>query len=404
MSRRAPRHQSTICCVTDLTRGPIDPVEASQALIRCPSVTPEEGGALTWLQEQLEALGFSCWRLPFSDENTPDVDNLFARIGDDSPHICFAGHTDVVPTGDEAFWTHPPFDGVIDDGVLHGRGAVDMKGNVACWLSAAASYLAAHKDELPGSISLLITGDEEGPSINGVRKVLQWMEENDQVPDFCIVGEPSCTEQIGDVVKNGRRGSLNGVLTVRGIQGHSAYPEKANNPILVLARIVDAIMSDPLDHGTSHFQPSTLQVTSFDVGNPATNVIPAEAVARFNVRYNTEHTARSIEQFVRERCGDADYSLDIFVSGESFVTQPGPELDVIISGIKQATNIDPELSTGGGTSDARFIKNYCPVVEFGLVNKTIHAVDERVELADLHTLTRVYRAILDRYFGQPSES
>ncbi len=381
-----------------------DPVAAAAELIRCPSVTPEEGGALTLLQGALEALGFQCWRLPFSDADTPDVDNLFARIGTGSPHICFAGHTDVVPPGDPALWRHGPFEAVLEDGVLHGRGAVDMKGNIACWLSATADYLKENGSEITGSISLLITGDEEGPSINGTRKVLEWMDANGQVPDFCIVGEPSCTEHVGDAIKNGRRGSLNGVITVRGIQGHSAYPEKADNPVPRLARIVDAIMSEPLDGGTEHFQASTLQVTSFDVGNPATNVIPAEATAKFNVRFNTEHSAETIEAWVRERCGDVDYSLTISVSGDSFVTAPGPDLDAVMEAVQLATNVKPDLSTGGGTSDARFIKNYCPVVEFGLVNKTIHAVDERVDVDDLHTLTRAYRAILARYFGHRAAS
>ncbi len=377
-----------------------DPVAAAAELIRCPSVTPEEGGALTWLQEALEGLGFECWRLPFSDAGTPDVDNLFARIGSSAPHICFAGHTDVVPPGDTELWRHGPFDAVLEDGVLYGRGAVDMKGNIACWLAATAEFLSEHGGETNGSISLLITGDEEGPSINGTRKVLEWMAANGQVPDFCIVGEPSCTEQVGDAIKNGRRGSLNGVLTVRGVQGHSAYPEKADNPVPRLARIVDAIMSEPLDHGTAHFQPSTLQVTSFDVGNPATNVIPAEAIAKFNVRFNTEHTPETIEAWVRERCGDADYTLQISVSGDSFVTEPGPDLDAVQEAVQRATNVAPALSTGGGTSDARFIKDYCPVVEFGLVNKTIHAVNERVPVDDLHTLTRAYRAVLERYLDR----
>ena len=380
----------------------IDPVSAAQALIRCPSVTPEEGGALDWLQAELEKLGFECWRLPFSDVDTPDVDNLFARTGKGPPHLCFAGHTDVVPPGDESLWSHPPFSANIDDGVLYGRGAVDMKGNIACWLAAAARYLATNEAAPAGSISLLITGDEEGPSINGTRKVLEWMDANGHIPDFCIVGEPSCTGRIGDVIKNGRRGSLNGVITVNGIQGHSAYPEKADNPVVRLARIVDAIMSDPLDQGTEHFQPSTLQVTTFDVGNPATNVIPADATARFNVRFNTEHSPQTIEAFVRERCQKfaSEYSLEISVSGDSFVTSPGPDLNVMTSAIEAATGVTPELSTGGGTSDARFIKNHCPVVEFGLINKTIHAVDERVDVGDLEQLTSAYGEIISRYFGQ----
>jgi succinyl-diaminopimelate desuccinylase len=379
----------------------IDPVSATQALVRCASVTPQEGGALDYLQGVLEAAGFTCWRLPFSDENTPDVDNLFARIGTGAPHFCFAGHTDVVPTGDKTLWTHPPFGGAIHDGMLHGRGAVDMKGGVACWLAGALAYLEANGGKLPGSISLLITGDEEGPAINGTKKMLGWLKENGHVPDHCIVGEPTNSEAIGDVIKIGRRGSLNGIITVRGVQGHSAYLDKARNPVPELARIVNAISRDPLDEGTEHFQPTTLAVTSFDVGNSAVNVIPAHAIARFNVRFNTCHTPETIERFVRERCEKfaSDYSLEISVSGDCFLTEPGPIVEVTSAAIEAATGLIPALTTGGGTSDARFIKDFCPVIEFGLVNKTIHAIDERVPVADLELLAKTYREIIQRYFS-----
>lgn len=381
-----------------------DPIIACQELVRCPSVTPEEGGALDYLQTALTKLGFECQRLPFSEEGTPDVDNLFARIGNSAPHICFAGHTDVVPTGDEALWTHPPFGAEIHDAIMYGRGTVDMKGAVACWLAAVADYLAAHGGKPPGSISFLITGDEEGPSINGTRKMLAWLQENGQVPDHCIVGEPTNSENIGDTIKVGRRGSLNGVITVNGIQGHSAYLDKARNPVPELARIVDAISSEPLDKGTEHFQPTSLAVTSFDVGNPAVNVVPASATAMFNVRFNTCQTPDSIEAFVRERCDRhaSDYTLDIDVSGDCFLTEPGPVVEVTSKAITSVTGSTPALTTGGGTSDARFIKDYCPVIEFGLVNKTIHAVDERVPVADLELLTKVYREILKRYFQAES--
>ncbi|MGI9480885.1 MAG: succinyl-diaminopimelate desuccinylase [Hyphomicrobiales bacterium] len=377
-----------------------DPIVASQKLVRCPSVTPEDGGALDYLQAELEKLGLICTRLPFSDKDTPDVDNLYARVGDSEPHICFAGHTDVVPTGDEALWTHPPFSAEIHDGIMYGRGTVDMKGAVACWLAAVADYLSANNGAAPGSISFLITGDEEGPSINGTRKMLAWLKENGQVPSHCIVGEPTNSEVIGDVIKVGRRGSLNGVIKVNGVQGHSAYLDKARNPVPELARIVDAISSEPLDEGTEHFQPTTLAVTSFDVGNPAVNVVPATATAMFNVRYNNCQTPQTIEDFVRERCErhTQDYTLKIDVSGGSFLTEPGPIVTITSEAIEAVTGHTPALTTGGGTSDARFIKDYCPVIEFGLVNKTIHAVDERVPVADLELLAKVYREILERYF------
>lgn len=380
----------------------IDPLAATQALIRCPSVTPEEGGALDYLQQELTALGFSCTRLPFSEEGTPDVDNLFARIGDGAPHLCFAGHTDVVPTGDEALWTHPPFSAELDDGYVWGRGAVDMKGGVACFVSAAADFLSSHNGQVPGSISLLITGDEEGPSVNGTPKMLRWAKENGHIPDHCIVGEPTNSEVIGDVIKIGRRGSLNGVITVNGVQGHSAYLEKARNPVPELARIVAEISSAPLDAGNEHFQPTTLAVTSFDVGNEAVNVVPASAQAMFNVRFNTEQTPETIEAFVRKACKAhaADYSLEISVSGDAFITEPGPFVEVVSKAIAGATGATPALTTGGGTSDARYIKNYCQVIEFGLVNKTIHAVDERAPISDIEMLQNVYRDILEAYFAQ----
>ena len=271
-----------------------DPVALLQDLIRCPSVTPQEGGALDLLERVLGEAGFACHRLTFSDQGTPDVDNLFARIGTGHPHLCFAGHTDVVPPGEDRLWRHPPFAGVIEDGVIYGRGACDMKGSVAAFAAAAIGFAAKHGDNLPGSVSLLITGDEEGPAINGTVKVLGWLKQHGQLPDHALVGEPTCPDRLGDAVKIGRRGSIHFRITADGVQGHSAYPHKADNPIPRLARLIDRVASEKLDDGNERFDPSTLAVTGFDVGNPANNVIPARAVASFNIRYNNEHTPQSL--------------------------------------------------------------------------------------------------------------
>jgi succinyl-diaminopimelate desuccinylase len=379
----------------------VDALELTQALIRCPSVTPEDGGTQGVLQRELERLGFTCHSVTFSDEATPDVANLYARLGTAAPHLCFAGHTDVVPVGDAAAWSADPFAAVVKDGVLYGRGAADMKGAIACFVAAVARFLAKRQGAFAGSISFLITGDEEGPSINGTKKLLQWAAARGEKFDACLVGEPTNPERLGEMIKIGRRGSLNGRLTVHGVQGHAAYPHLADNPCHRLVTMLAAITSEALDEGTQHFQPSTLQITSIDVGNPATNVIPAAAEARFNVRFTDRYDAAGVERWLRTRLDRVGgrYELAIQVSGVSFLTLPGRLSEIVAGSVQRVTGLRPELSTSGGTSDARFIKDYCPVVEFGMIGQTMHKVDECVPVAALATLTDIYTAILDDFFG-----
>ena len=381
----------------------LDPVELTQALIRCPSVTPAEAGALSLLEELLASLGFACHRLKFSHAGTADVDNLYARIGKEGPHFCFAGHSDVVPVGNEGAWTVGPFAGTLKEGVLYGRGATDMKGAIGAFAAAASRFLAARDGDFKGSISLLITGDEEGPSINGTKKVLDWLAARGERIDACLVGEPTNAALIGDMIKIGRRGSLNGRLAVHGTQGHTAYPHLADNAAHKIVRLLSTLLTEPLDEGSAHFQPSTLQIASIDVGNPANNVIPGEAVARFNVRFNDRHTPEGLEAEFRRRFDrvSRDYELAIEVSGVAFLTAPGPLSRLVARAVERVTGRTPELSTTGGTSDARFIKDHCPVVEFGLVGRTMHKVDERVATADLEQLARVYEAVLADYFAAP---
>jgi succinyl-diaminopimelate desuccinylase len=371
-----------------------EPVALAQALIRCPSVTPDDHGALELVGNALDRLGFTCHRLTFEEEGTAPIGNLYARVGDGTPNLCFAGHTDVVPPGDLAGWRVDPFAGEVLDGVLYGRGAVDMKGAIACFIAAAARFLEEHRPA--GSISCLITGDEEGPAINGTRKVLAWLKRRRESIDACLVGEPTNAEQLGDTIKIGRRGSLTGRLTVRGIQGHVAYPERADNPIPRLLALLLALGHEPLDSGSEHFQPSELVITSVDVGNTASNLIPAEARATFNVRFNDRYTGRTLEAALRARldAAGANYSLETQCGAEAFITAPGVFSDLLEALIERELGAVPELSTSGGTSDARFLKDVCPVVEFGLVGATIHQVDERVPLGDLEALTRVYQALL----------
>jgi succinyl-diaminopimelate desuccinylase len=382
-----------------------DPVALARELVRCPSVTPAEGGALEVLAAVLRQAGFAVHREKFSNPGTPDVENLFARIGGGSPHLVFAGHTDVVPAGDESAWSHPPFSGEIADGLLYGRGAVDMKGAVAAFAAAAIDHLGAHGGRPRGSLSFLITGDEEGPNINGTVKLLQWAAARGEKFDHCILGEPTNPARLGDAIKIGRRGSLSGVLTVTGKQGHVAYPQLADNPIRYLVRIMSELMSETLDYGTDHFDASNLEFTSVDVGNRATNVIPGQARARFNIRFNDRHSQASLKTWIETRCtqaarGDVTCQVD-YAQGnsDSFLTRPGPFVDLLVGAISEVTGRKPELSTSGGTSDARFIKDYCPVVEFGLVGQTMHQVDERVPTADLVALTAIYRKVLERYFA-----
>ncbi len=384
----------------------IDTLELAQQLIRCPSVTPLEAGALDLLQAALSDLGFTCHRLPFAEEDSPEVDNLYARLGSSGPNLCYAGHTDVVPVGDPADWSVDPFAGEVRDGILYGRGAVDMKGSIAAFVGAVSGFLA-EGGQPRGSISLLITGDEEDVAINGTRKVLRWLSERDETLDCCLVGEPTSNESLADMVKIGRRGSLNAQLTVYGTQGHTAYPQLADNPVHHLARMLDALASEPLDEGNAHFPPSGLQITSVDVGNPVTNVIPAKATAQFNVRFNDIHSSASVEAWLRKRLDSnidgsrgARYEMTIRVSGESFLCPPGPWSGLISAAVASVTGRPPELGTTGGTSDARFIKDHCAVAELGLLNATAHKVDEHVSLADLDQLTAIYRAVLEGYQAQ----
>ena len=381
-----------------------DPLPLLEDLIRCPSVTPAEAGALDTLSAYLTAAGFRCERLVFSEKGTPDVDNLFARVGKGQPHLCFAGHIDVVPPGRLEDWSAPPFSAHQEGGFLYGRGATDMKGAVAAFAAAAAD--AAKPDLFSGSLSLLITGDEEGPAINGTRKVLAWMKDNGHIPDHCIVGEPTSTEKLGDTIKIGRRGSLTVVVSIAGTQGHVAYPHKADNPIPKLARLVDRLSAHKFDDGNDRFDPTTLAFTTIDVGNQAVNVIPARASARFNIRFNTEHTHETLIAIVREACRSVEsemggnFSLDITRGADAFITEPGAFVGVVIDAIEAETGVLPKLSTSGGTSDARFIKDYCPVLEFGPPNATIHQVNESIAITDLRGLAAIYRTVIEAYLGR----
>lgn len=379
----------------------IDPVALTQDLIRCPSVTPADAGALGVLQRVLEQMGFTCKRLVFEEAGTDPVDNLYARLGTGSPNFCFAGHTDVVPVGDAAAWTVDPFAAEIINGKLYGRGTSDMKGAIAAFTSAVKSFL--DRNGMPdGSISLLITGDEEGPSINGTRKVLDWMQANGEVIDACLVGEPTNPRVMGDMMKIGRRGSVTATLTAYGAQGHVAYPHLADNPLPRLTKALSMLADSPLDEGTPHFQPSTLAITTIDVGNPASNVIPAKGTAKFNIRFNDLHTPKSLEAHIRDVLEEVGgtWDLKMAVSGEAFLTPPGALVATVAGAVTAVTGKTPELSTSGGTSDARFIKNFCPVVEFGLVGQTMHKVDEHVDVADIRTLAAIYDRVLADFFGK----
>lgn len=383
----------------------VDPVHLLRDLIRCRSVTPLEGGALGVLDAALKAAGFETHRVTFSEAGTADVENFYARIGDGAPHLTFAGHTDVVPAGDEAAWTQPPFNANTADGFLYGRGAVDMKGGIACTVAAVLDYLQAQGGKPKGSISFLITGDEEGIAINGTAKLLKWAADRGERLDHCILAEPSSAQALGDGIKIGRRGSLSGTLKVEGKQGHVAYPERADNPVPGLVRIVGALMAEPLDNGSDHFQPSNLEFTSLDVGNQAVNVIPMRAQASFNIRYNDNHTQDSLRALIEARAAKAagnsvKWTIDWQPSNaDVFLTEPGAFTSHLVAAIHDVTGVEPNLNTLGGTSDARFITHYCPVVEFGLVGQTMHQVDERVAIADLARLTAIYRNFLDRYFS-----
>ena len=390
----------------------IDPVNFAAELIRCPSVTPADAGALDLLEKVLTEIGFTCTRLPFQEPNTARVDNLYARLGDAAPHICFAGHTDVVPVGAADNWQKDPFSGEISDDKLWGRGAADMKGAIAAFVAATADYLSQN-GKPKGSISLLITGDEEGPSVNGTIKMLDWLSTQQEVIDDCIVGEPTNPETLGEMIKIGRRGSVNTTVTIEGIQGHVAYPHRAANPVPHLVQLLERLITAKLDDGTPHFQPSNLELTGFDVGNAVTNVIPALAQARFNIRYNDIWSRDTITDWINENLnaahdalnnaidGENKFSLtvDINHSGEAFLTPTGTLSELAVSAVEKTLGITPKLSTSGGTSDARFIKDHARVIEFGLVGKTMHKVDEHVRVNDIQSLTKIYQEILSGYFS-----
>jgi succinyl-diaminopimelate desuccinylase len=382
-----------------------DALSIARDLIRCPSVTPTDAGALGVLESLLKSHGFEVHRVTFSEPGTADIDNLYARIGNEAPHITFAGHTDVVPPGDEAAWSVGAFSGEVKDGFLHGRGAVDMKGGIACSVAAVLQYLADHGGKAKGSISFLITGDEEDVSVNGTVKLLQWVAARGEKLDHCVLGEPSNQETMGDCIKIGRRGSQSGTLHVEGRQGHVAYPHRASNPVPDISRLIVAISDEPLDAGSAQFQASNLEFTSVDVGNSAFNVIPGQARAKFNIRYNDLHTRQSLRELVEtllaKAAGNRIKAHIVWEPSNSnvFVTKPGAFTDLAVAAIEEVTGRKPDLSTTGGTSDARFIASYCPVIEFGLVGQTMHQIDERASVSDMEKLTKIYRGILDRYFA-----
>ncbi|MGF6172967.1 succinyl-diaminopimelate desuccinylase [Ensifer sp. 4252] len=389
-----------------------DPIANLATLIRCPSVTPAEGGALSALEAMLGPLGFAVDRVTATEAGTPDIENLYARLGSEGPHLMFAGHTDVVPVGDESAWTHGPFSADIAGGEMYGRGAVDMKGGIACFVAAVARHIEKHG--VPkGSVSFLITGDEEGPAINGTTKLLDWAAAKGERWDACLVGEPTNPDRLGDMIKIGRRGSLSGRITVNGVQGHAAYPHLADNPVRGILQLTQALMDPPFDNGTENFQPSNLEVTTIDVGNSAVNVIPAKASATFNIRFNDTWTADSLmaEIIARLDRAAADGALragrdpvryEITWNerpSHVFLTRNNALISSLSGAVEAVTGQQPKLSTTGGTSDARFIKDYCPVVEFGLVGQTMHMVDERVAVADLETLTQIYETFIFSWFG-----
>ena len=384
-----------------------DVVELTRALVRCESVTPREAGALRLLERTLTPLGFRCERMDFAQAGTDDVANLYARIGTGGKHFCFAGHSDVVPVGDLSSWTIGPFAAELSGGYLFGRGAADMKGAIAAFIDATARFIGRRGHAFGGSISLLITGDEEGPAVNGTAKMLKRLADRGETIDGCVVGEPTSAKRFGDMMKIGRRGSMTVDMTVRGIQGHVAYPERLDNPIHRLSALIEALVREPIDRGSKHFQPTSLQFTTVDVGNKATNIAPGVAAARFNTRFNDRWTSRTLLAHLQERVERANAALGgngtveykVEVSGESFYTPPGPLSNLVAGAVRDVAGVDPELSTTGGTSDARFIRGYCPVLEFGLVGESMHKVDEKSAIADLKMLARVYETVLDRYFA-----
>jgi succinyl-diaminopimelate desuccinylase len=384
----------------------IDPVELTAELVRRPSLTPDEAGCFELIEAALRPLGFTVTRLAFASGADPPVPNLFATIGPPEraarvPHFAFNGHVDVVPPGEVDRWSVDPFGGVVRDGLLYGRGSADMKSGVAAFIAAAARWVENH-EELPGRLSLLITADEEGPSIDGTARLLAWAVEQGHRFDACLVGEPTSSAHLGDMAKIGRRGSLTGLLEVHGRQGHTAYPQAADNAAHRLVAMLQALLAQPIDAGTAWFQPSNLQLTTIDIGNPVTNIIPGSARAGFNIRFNDSQSPESLERWLRARLDAASgsYRLRTVSSGGAFLTRPGPLSELLGEAVEAVTGLRPELSTSGGTSDARFIAPHCPVVEFGLVGRTIHQVDEHVPVAEIHGLSDIYTTLLNRWFTQ----
>ena len=394
-----------------LTPNAIDVIDLTRALVRCESVTPREAGALELLERTLAPIGFRCERMDFSQAGTDDVANLYARIGQpkeaNGRHFCFAGHSDVVPVGDLSSWTIGPFSAELSEGYLFGRGAADMKGAIAAFTEAASRFVARRGHDFGGAISLLITGDEEGPAVNGTVKMLKRLADRGEKLDVCLVGEPTSSKRFGDMMKIGRRGSMTVDLTVRGVQGHVGYPERLDNPLHRLSAMIEALVREPIDEGSKHFQSTSLQFTTIDVGNKATNIAPGTVYARFNTRFNDLWTSKTLLAHLQERIdrvnarlgGNGIVEYKVEVSGESFYTPPGPLSDLVAGAIRDVTGVETELSTTGGTSDARLIRGYCPVIEFGLIGESMHKVDEKSAIADLKTLARVYETVLDRFFA-----
>jgi len=378
----------------------IDVVDLTQNLIRCASVTPEDAGAQAVLLEPLKSMGFEIFDLPFEGRGSYPVKNFFARLGAGTPHICYSGHTDVVPAGADIAWRYPPFEASIDNGVMYGRGTSDMKGANAAFVTAISKFLESHKD-FKGSISVMITGDEEADAINGSQRILEWMKENNHIPDMCLVGESSNVKELGEEIKIGRRGAISGKLTVTGKQGHTAYQHLADNPLPRLAAMASALNDIEFDQGTEHFPPTNLELTTIDVGNKADNVIPAAGFLKFNVRFNTHWTTESLEQKIRDTLDTItkNYALEMEGNANPFITTPGPWTQNVFDIVKRHTNREPKLSTSGGTSDARFVAQYCPVVEFGLTNETIHQIDENLKIPDLHKLVEIYADIIENAIG-----
>ena len=392
-----------------MTEFNLNPIKLTQALVKCQSITPKDDGALLVVQDLLSSMGFNCSPLLFSGNGSYEVKNLFATIGSDGPHLAFAGHTDVVPPGNESSWKHPPFSGIIEGDKLYGRGTEDMKSNIACFISATEKFLKKNGKNFGGKISFIITGDEEGEAINGTPQIMEWTKKQNIKIDHCLVGEPTSNAKIGDKVKIGRRGSINFFLTVKGVQGHTANGHRAQNPVHCLTKLISNILEKPLDEGNEFFLPTAIQIPTFDVGNPAHNVIPEYASATINIRFNDLHTPESLIQWLNEKIDsifanleNATCKVQNEISARSFLNKPGNLSKIVSKSISQATgrNEEPELATDGGTSDARFIKNYCEVIELGIRNQTLHQVDEFVYLADLNELTKIYYKILENYFLQ----